>query len=66
MPIPFLKNWTIDVSKIPQYSAFRVKFPLRLDFVILRNIMTSNHPDFTDNRIRLLPILNKIDKQTSV
>ena len=54
MPIPFLKKWTIDVSKIPQYSAFRGKFSLKLDFVILRNITTSNHPDFTDDRKRLL------------
>ena len=67
MPIPFLKNWTIDISKIPQYSAFRGKFSLKLDYVILRNIMTSNNPIFTDNRKQLLlPVLNKINKQTSI
>ena len=63
MPIPFLKNWTIDISKISQYSAFKGKFSLKLDYVILRNIMTSNNPIFTDNRKQLLlPVLNKINK----
>ena len=67
MPISFLKNWTIDISKIPQYSAFRDKFPLKLDYVLLRNIMTSTHHEFTDDTKRLLlPILNKINKQTSI
>ena len=67
MPISFLKGWTIDVSKIPQYSAFRGTFSLKLDYTLLRNIMTSNHPDFTDDRKKLLlPVLNKINKQTSI
>ena len=67
MSISFLKGWTIDVSKIPQYSAFRGIFSLKLDYTLLRNIMISNHPDFTDDRKKLLlPILNKINKQTSI
>ena len=67
MPIIFLKNWTIDISKVPLYSAFRGIFNIKLDYTLLRNIMTSNNPNFTDDRKKLLlPILNKINKQTSI
>lgn len=65
--IAFLKNWTIDITKIPQYSAFRGKFNLQLDYTLLRNIMISNKEVFTDDRKRLLlPILNKINQQTGM
>jgi hypothetical protein len=65
--IAFLKNWTIDITKVPQYSAFRGKFNLQLDYTLLRNIMTSNKEVFTDDRKQLLlPIVNKINKQTGM
>ena len=65
--IAFLKNWTIDITKVPQYSAFRGKFNLQLDYTLLRNIMTSPNPEFTDDRKRLLlPIINKINQQTGM
>ena len=65
--IAFLKNWTIDISKVPQYSAFRGKFNIQLDYILLKNIMLSTKEIFTDDRKRLLlPILNKINRQTGI
>ena len=67
MPIPFLKNWTIDMTKIPHYSAFKSKYELKLDYEILNMMWQSTNPVYTDDRKRLLlPILNAINKETGV
>ena len=67
MPIQFLKNWTIDLNKLPQYTNFKGKFELDLDFHLLQMIGQSTNPVFTDDRKRLLlPIINKINKNTNI
>ena len=58
----FLKNWTIDPSKIPAYATFKSPFTLDLDQSIL-NIM-SNHKDsnFNEDRLKLLqPIISAMN-----
>jgi hypothetical protein len=67
MPISFLKNWTIDLTKLPQYTSFKGKFELELDYNLLLLIGQSTNPEFTDDRKRhLLNLLNKINKDTNI
>ena len=67
MPIPFLKNWTIDLNKLPQYTCFKGKFELELDYNVLMMIGQSTNPVFTDDRKRqLLPLITKINKDTNI
>lgn len=67
MPIPFLKNWTIDITKLPQYTNFKGIFQVELDYNLLLMIGQSTNPVFTDNRKRLLfNILTKINKETNI
>ena len=67
MPIPFLKNWTIDITKLPQYTSFKGKFQIELDYHILLIIGQSTNPVYTDNRKRLLlNLINNINKETNI
>jgi nicotinamide mononucleotide adenylyltransferase len=67
MPIQFLKNWTIDLTKLPQYTNFKGKFEVELDYNLLLMIGQSTNPVFTDERKRLLlTLLNKINKNTNI
>lgn len=67
MPIQFLKNWTIDITKIPQYTSFKGKFQVELDYHILLIIGQSTNPVYTDNRKRLLlNLINHINKETNI
>jgi hypothetical protein len=50
----FLKNWTIELTKIPVYSAFKGPFNVQLDYAILQDIMNVNDPEFTNDRKILL------------
>jgi hypothetical protein len=50
----FLKNWTVDLSKIPMYTAFKGSFNIQLDYPILQDILNSNDPVFTNDRKVLL------------
>ena len=66
MPIQFLKNWSIDLTKIPNYTAFKSTFSLELNVDLLDKISKSDHPEFTVERKEpLLPILAAINKTTS-
>lgn len=57
----FLKSWTIELSKIPMYSAFKGSFNIQLDYPILQDILNSSDPVFTDDRKVLLKnLLNGI------
>ena len=42
----FLKSWTIDLSKIPVYTAFKGTYKVQLDYPLLSNMM--NRDDITD------------------
>lgn len=67
MPIQFLKNWTIDLNKLPQYTSFKGKFELELDYHLLMIIGQSTNPVFTDDRKQqLLPLINRINKETNI
>lgn len=46
----FLKNWTIELNKIPVYSAFKGPFSIQLDYPILEDIKNSSNPEFTEDR----------------
>ena len=62
----FLKNWTIDLEKLPVYSAFKSEFTLDVDYKLLSLISESDNEYFTEDRKKLLiPILNAIDKDTN-
>jgi hypothetical protein len=62
----FLKNWTIDESKLPKYTAFKGEFVLDLDHQILQLCHDSKEPEFTDDRKLLLkPILDCINKSSN-
>ena len=57
----FLKNWTIEVSKIPKYSAFGGEFVMDLDYNLLSVISESDEEVFTEDRkALLLPILKQM------
>ena len=67
MPIIFLKQWTIILTKIPMYGCFRGDFELSIDFKLMEMLFQSTDARLTDDRKKLLlPILNKIDKTTNV
>ena len=58
----FLKNWTIDTTKIPTYATFKTKFSLELDHELLQIISKTKNNYFTEDRLKLLqPILNAMD-----
>jgi len=62
----FLKNWTIDLEKIPSYTAFKTEFSLDVDYQILDLIANSDIEEYTLDRKKLLiPLLNAIDKTTN-
>lgn len=50
----FLKNWTIELTKIPVYSALKGSFNVQLDYPILQDIMNTSGPEFTDDRKAIL------------
>ena len=65
--IKFLKSWTIDTDNLPQYTAFKGTFDVKLDYPLLKLIYDSDEPIYTEDRKQLLlPILNKINKITSI
>ena len=68
MPISFLKNWTINLTKLPTYAIFRGKFELDLDYQLLLSMgQSTTHPMLNDDRKQLLlPIINAINKQTNI
>lgn len=67
MPISFLKNWTIDHSKIQQYAPFRGTFHMQLDYTLLCQMYSYDHSEFTSERKAMLrPILETINKATGV
>lgn len=67
MPISFLKNWSIDISKVQQYAAFRGKFQLQLDYQMLNMLWAFEHPEFTVERKQALePIIHAINKNTNI
>lgn len=67
MPICFLKNWTIDLTKIPAYSTFKSTFGLELDHRFLEAMFRTDHPEFTpDRKAALQPLLENINKRTNV
>lgn len=62
----FLKNWTIDLEKIPKYTAFEGKFIIDVDYELLRLCYESDKPEFTpDRKLLLAPILEKINKKNN-
>lgn len=62
----FLKNWTIELSKIPMYSAFKGSFNIQLDYHILQDILNSNDPVFTnDRKVFLKNLVNGISVTTN-
>jgi hypothetical protein len=63
----FLKNWTIDLAKLPAYSCFKGVFNVELDYNLLQLCYESDNESFTENRkALLLPILQNIDKRTNI
>ena len=67
MPISFLKNWTIDLTRMTQYTVFKGKFELELDYHIMVQMGQSTNPIFTDNNKRaLLNIINKTNMHTNI
>ena len=69
MPIAFLKNWTIDISKIPIYTAFKAKVRLELNYSLLHTIATMDSDPivFTKERLTAMqPILENINKCTNI
>lgn len=64
--IQFLKGWTINIDKIPQYASFKSTFEVTLDYKLLKLIYDSDDPIYTEDRKQLLlPVLNKINKTTN-
>ena len=64
--IHFLKNWTIDINKVPKYASFKCDIELELDYKLLKLMYESNDPCYTEDRKKLLlPIINKIDQETN-
>jgi hypothetical protein len=62
----FLKNWQIDTSKVPAYTAFRKTFNIDIDYELL-NIMSKMENEYiTKDRLKLLyPLINAIDMKTN-
>jgi hypothetical protein len=57
----FLKNWTIDINKLPKYTSFQTKYDIDVDYKILKMMYDSDMEVFTSDRKQLLlPLLNKI------
>lgn len=62
----FLKNWTLDLEKLPAYSTFKTEFTLDIDYQILDLILNSDNEAFTEDRKKLLvPLVNNINKDTN-
>jgi hypothetical protein len=62
----FLKNWTVDLSKIPMYTAFKGSFNIKLDYHILQDMLNSNDPVFTnDRKVLLKKLLNGMSITTN-
>ena len=60
--IKFLKSWTIETDSLPQFSAFKGTFDVKLDYPLLKIIYDSDEPIYTEDRKQLLlPLLNKIN-----
>ena len=48
--IQFLKGWTINIDKIPQYASFKSTFEVTLDYKLLKLIYDSDDPIYTEDR----------------
>lgn len=62
----FLKNWKIETSKVPTYTAFKQKFIVDIDYKLLKLISETEHKEITEDRLKLLkPLLDAIDPRTN-
>jgi hypothetical protein len=62
----FLKNWQIDTSKVPAYTAFRKTFNIDIDYQLLILISKMENEYITKDRLKLLyPLINAIDMKTN-
>ena len=52
--IKFLRDYTIDLAKLPKYPCFKGEFCVDVDIQLLMLILKSNHPDFTPDRKKAL------------
>ena len=51
----FLKSWTIDLSKIPVYTAFKGTYKVQLDYPLLSNMMNRDDiPEINEDRKMVL------------
>jgi len=63
----FLKDWTIDLGKIPAYTAFKTEFTVELDYLFLTLIANSDNEVFSEDRMKLLlPVIEATNPQTGV
>lgn len=62
----FLKNWTLNLEKIPAYASFKTEFVIDVDYELLKMMYESDNDVFTEDRKKLLlPVLEAIDKKTN-
>jgi len=45
----FLKNWTIDINKLPKYTSFQTKYDIDVDYKILKMMYDSDMEVFTSD-----------------
>ncbi len=63
----FIKDWTINLKKLPKYTKFNDTFYVNLNYHLLKTCYESSNPIFTSDRKKSLePILKFIDKETGL